>query len=219
VNSGVKRAARPSQAPREQARAIFRTAILEAAEQVFAERGFHGARIHDIAERAKIAVGTVYNHFAQKEDVLAALLDERTEAMIELLVTREEDGPDFAGRLRGAITRVLRYVEERHSFFNLAFEHGLIGPSTAAAGVLLAGRQPRHREKLRRTWDQLLRSGVESGALRAMEPRTLATFFFGALRAHVLVALADPRRHAPEEGAAEILELFLHGAAPHGPTR
>ena len=67
---------------RDEARALFRNAILDAAEAVFAERGFHGARIQDVAARARIAVGTVYNHFAQKDDVLAALLEERTEGLL-----------------------------------------------------------------------------------------------------------------------------------------
>src|SRR5262249_11395598 len=66
----------PAPRRREEARALFRNAILEAAEEVFAERGFHGARIQDIAARARLAVGTVYNHFGQKEDVLRALLEE-----------------------------------------------------------------------------------------------------------------------------------------------
>ena len=66
---------------RDEARALFRNAILDAAEAVFAERGFHGARIQDIAERARIAVGTVYNHFADKDEVLSALLDDRTEGL------------------------------------------------------------------------------------------------------------------------------------------
>ena len=57
---------------REEAKQLFRNAILEAAEIVFSERGFHAARIQDIAARARIAVGTVYNHFEQKEDVLAS---------------------------------------------------------------------------------------------------------------------------------------------------
>ena len=64
--------AHPSGSVRSEAKALFRNAILDAAEIVFAERGFHEARIQDIAARARIAVGTVYNHFETKEDVLAA---------------------------------------------------------------------------------------------------------------------------------------------------
>lgn len=217
MNVAAKRAPaqRRGRPPREEARALFRAAILEAAEQVFAERGFHGARIHDIAERARIAVGTVYNHFAQKEDVLVALLDERTEPMADLIAHRPEDGADFPSRLRATLTRVLRYVDERRAFFAFAFDYGLLGPASSATRVVLGGRQPKHRERSRRAWEHMLREGVDAGALRATDPRELTAFFFGALRAHLSVVLAEPhRRHAtPEEGAARVADLFLHGAS------
>jgi len=70
-------AARAEQSPRHRARTMFREAILEAAEEELAASGFHGARIQDIAKRAGVAVGTFYNHFETKEDVLLALLDFR----------------------------------------------------------------------------------------------------------------------------------------------
>src|SRR3974390_2497623 len=95
---------------RDEPRPLFRNAILDAAEAVFAERGFHGARIQDIAERARIAVGTVYNHFAQKDDVLSALLDERTQEMLAQLRPSPDDPPRFADRLEARIARMLACV-------------------------------------------------------------------------------------------------------------
>src|ERR1700722_4944580 len=91
---------------RDEARALFRNAILDAAEAVFAERGFHGARIQDIAERARIAVGTVYNHFEQKDDVLSALLEERVEGVVAQIRARPGDPKEFRARLHARMTRL-----------------------------------------------------------------------------------------------------------------
>src|SRR5579872_3681161 len=90
---------------RDEARALFRNAILDAAEAVFAERGFHGARIQDIAQRARIAVGTVYNHFEQKDDVLAALLELRSEELMAQLLPARGDPKPFTSRLRARVAR------------------------------------------------------------------------------------------------------------------
>ena len=79
---------------RDEARALFRNAILDSAEAVFAHKGFHGARLQDIAARARIAVGTVYNHFEDKDAVLAALLEERSEEML----ARFRPAPGDSGR-------------------------------------------------------------------------------------------------------------------------
>jgi TetR/AcrR family transcriptional regulator, fatty acid metabolism regulator protein len=54
-----------------------RERILQAAVEVFARRGFHGARVADIAEVAGIAYGLVYHHFRNKEEILAAIFSER----------------------------------------------------------------------------------------------------------------------------------------------
>src|SRR5206468_1093793 len=54
-----------------------RERILVAAVGVFARRGFHGARVADIAEEAGIAYGLVYHHFRNKDEILAALFAER----------------------------------------------------------------------------------------------------------------------------------------------
>ena len=75
---------------REEAKALFRNAILDAAERVFAEHGFHVARIQDVAKQARIGVGTVYNHFEQKEDLLLALLEDRTGEVLACLAARPE---------------------------------------------------------------------------------------------------------------------------------
>jgi AcrR family transcriptional regulator len=54
-----------------------RERILQAATEVFARRGFHGARVADIAEVAGIAYGLVYHHFRNKDEILAAIFSER----------------------------------------------------------------------------------------------------------------------------------------------
>ena len=65
-------------APRRTRRsARTRERILQAATEVFARRGFHGARVADIAEVAGIAYGLVYHHFRNKDEILAAIFSER----------------------------------------------------------------------------------------------------------------------------------------------
>jgi TetR/AcrR family fatty acid metabolism transcriptional regulator len=54
-----------------------RERIVAAATEVFARRGLHGARVADIAEEAGIAYGLVYHHFRNKEEILAAIFQER----------------------------------------------------------------------------------------------------------------------------------------------
>ncbi|MBD3291456.1 MAG: TetR family transcriptional regulator [Armatimonadia bacterium] len=67
---------------REKKKAITREAILDAAEDLFATQGYVATTIEQIAERAMVAVGTMYNYFASKSQLLLALNERDTEALL-----------------------------------------------------------------------------------------------------------------------------------------
>ena len=55
----------------------IRESILESATTVFAKTGFYRAKAIEIARKANIAVGTIYNYFKNKDDILISIFDER----------------------------------------------------------------------------------------------------------------------------------------------
>ena len=59
----------------ERRRALTRTALVEAAAEVFARRGFHAASLDEIAETAGFTRGAIYSNFGGKEDLLLEVLD------------------------------------------------------------------------------------------------------------------------------------------------
>lgn len=68
--------AAPAKAP---SRATNAAAILDAANRLFCQKGFHGTSTREVAEAAGVSLGNIYNHFKGKEELFAALL-ERYEA-------------------------------------------------------------------------------------------------------------------------------------------
>jgi AcrR family transcriptional regulator len=95
---------RTPRAPQQLRAQRTRSDLLAAARRVFAERGYDGASVDDVAERAGCSKGAYYFHFASKEEALVALLDdwatERTarlreaprEALLETLLVQETGG-------------------------------------------------------------------------------------------------------------------------------
>jgi len=61
---------------REREKQMRRQSILSAAEILFAHNGYRKTKIEDIAEKAEVSVGTVYGYFQNKEELLAAVLDD-----------------------------------------------------------------------------------------------------------------------------------------------
>jgi len=197
---------------RDEARALFRNAILGAAEAVIADRGFHAARIHDIAEHARIAVGTVYNHFRTKEDVLRALLEERSEGLRRELLPAPGDPDSFETRLTVRLARVLGYIDRHRSFFLVALEHGLFGAATATAEATLHGKPVRHIARVKSAFAALIQEGIVAGALVDEDPERLTRFLGGTMRGFILGSLQAGAARIEDE-APVIVSLFLHGAA------
>ena len=103
---------------REQA-AATRQAILEAAERLFAERGYVGTSVSEIAEEARVALKTVYAVFGTKAEVLRALWNLRMRGDEEAVPMPERPGyreivdePDPRRRL-ALVARNVRLIRER----------------------------------------------------------------------------------------------------------
>lgn len=86
--------------------------ILDAAAEVFHERGFHGTSVDELGTRAGLSGPALYRHFGGKDDILAALFDE---AMDELIgaTARALDDP-WADLRRALRHHVLFATEHRH---------------------------------------------------------------------------------------------------------
>jgi AcrR family transcriptional regulator len=206
----MKSASTQKTSRREEARALFRNAILEAAEEIFAERSFHAARIQDIAARARVGVGTVYNHFEQKEDVFRALIDERTEAMLATLAPSPADPHSFEEALLARVTRFLEYVEQHRGLFQIVMSFG-VSPNVADESAKeLCGKSVKRIERMRAAWREIVREGIAAGVLEGQDPDDLAVFLGGTVRSITFRELMRNEPLAPR--ASVITSLFLGGA-------
>jgi AcrR family transcriptional regulator len=66
----------------ERRRELTRTALMDAAAEVFAQHGFHGASLEEIAETAGFTRGAIYKNFESKEELFLAVLDRRIEQQL-----------------------------------------------------------------------------------------------------------------------------------------
>src|SRR5438552_14452213 len=95
--------------------------IMAAAEEVFARPGLHGAHMAEIAARAGVAVGTVYNHFNDREALLGALLDARRKELVARLDRNlaAVAGQRFAEQLDALVRGLLEHFEAHRPFLSI----------------------------------------------------------------------------------------------------
>ena len=185
-----------------------RVLILDAATRVFAERGFFGAQVADIARRAGIAAGTVYLYFRSKDELLISVFDRTMQDAIregrETLATID----DPTARLRRiAHLHLARLGSDRDLAVVFQVE---LRQSTKFMARLSTSRLRDYLSLIRDT----IADGQARGAFRAQVPATLAAkVFFGALDEMATNWILSDRRYTLADDADAVVDVFLHGVS------
>ncbi len=184
-----------------------RRRILEAAIQVFAARGFYNARVSDIAREARVADGTIYLYFKNKDDLLISLFEDRMDEVLRIF--REEVGVEgsAAQRLQRFIEVHLRLVSEEPVLAEV-----LTVELRQSAKFMREYRAPKFAEFL-----QLLEDIIEDGRAAGefspeTDPRVLRLVIFGALDEVSMQWVSGRRRpFGLDEAAQQIWSICAGG--------
>ncbi len=188
--------------------------LLQAAERVFSDRGYHATSIRDIAREAGFSVGGVYQFFASKDELYLRVVEEQWEHFFRLL-NEALTADTTEGRLLGLTEGMFRAFEERRGFFKLFLSER--GRLSAAFTGEIAQRVGERTRKLRALIVDLMRSGVQEGLLQPVPPEMLASAFMGIVHNCIFEAMASGAQR-PGRPTASVLALFLHGAAREHPA-
>ncbi len=125
-----------TRARREREKEERRQSILRAAHEVFFENGFHRATVDDVAEQAEVSKGTVYLYFESKETILAHLLLEGLDELLDELerAYAATDALLADERLRRLSQAYLRFFRQEPEYFRLlvAMDRGRFQDSITA---------------------------------------------------------------------------------------
>jgi AcrR family transcriptional regulator len=196
------RSARESDVPplRERIRQATSAAILAAAEEVFAAQGLQKARMNDIAARAGVAVGTLYNHFKDRDDLLAGLLEVRRQEMLDMVDTASDaPGLDFRARLHHVFTSFFAYIDAHQPFYKLLHQVAeQQGPPTEMVKDLYA------------RMERLVKRGIKEKALRPSGADVYPALLMGCVRTPLLRSKVSGHMVKPD--VDELVRFFLEGA-------
>jgi TetR/AcrR family transcriptional regulator, cholesterol catabolism regulator len=136
-----------------------RTELTRAAARLFAEKGYHGTSVGDLAEALGVQKGSLYSHIESKADLLWEVAREGAEAFHAALDEVADDGP-VVERIRAALRGHLRVVSEQLDVATV-----FIREWRYLAGErrdLFVAERRRYEERFR----ALFREGRERGELR-----------------------------------------------------
>jgi AcrR family transcriptional regulator len=215
----LKSASQTQPALRQRIRETTVQAILTAAEEVFASKGLHAAHMGEIAALAGVAVGTLYNHFADRDALLAGLLEARRAELLARIDEGLDSGagpggarrPTFRDRLRAFLHAVLAHKEAHRRFFQILMQGEIVRYQETFPSACNVPSATMHEMFTR--LDKLMKQGVREKAVRPDIVDLAPVLLMGMVRAVMI-------RDALVKGGAgdlvsetdRLLTFFFQGA-------
>jgi TetR/AcrR family transcriptional regulator, fatty acid metabolism regulator protein len=198
-----------------------RRAILHAAVRVFAEKGYHGCRIADVARAAGVAYGLVYHYFRNKDELLENVFAEQWTLFIEALAAIDAGPGTAADKIEG--------------IFRFVFDVYKTAPAAVRVLILEVTRTPQGlragstRETFARALELVagvVRQGQARGELRAgADPTLAAATILGGLELAVsgmvvglVPASTEEEIDRARRQAVDLVVVGLKGGEKVGPT-
>jgi TetR/AcrR family transcriptional regulator len=191
------------------------TRILEAAEEIFAEYGFHGATIDKVAEKADMSQPNLHHYYRRKSDLYAAVLDRTLEIWLEPLMTLDRNGEP-----RDELSRYIAQkieLSRKFPFASRVFANEII----QGAPILKHKLQTTLRTKMAET-TQVIEHWISNGKISKVDPYHFifmiwaATQHYADFLPQVRAVMGVSRFTKAHYEAAEksICDIILNGVLP-----
>jgi AcrR family transcriptional regulator len=189
-----------------------RSQLLEVAKTVFAEHGYDGTSVEEIAARAAVSKPIVYEHFGGKEGIYAVIVDRESARLLEMITARL--GPDVGAReqIHASALAFLDYIDADPAGFRVLTRDTPSGLAGGGMAGLLGDVAAKAEEILRGAFG---RSDV------TMEAAPLYAHALVGMVVHVGSWWAEVREPSKEQVAIYLTALVYHGLhnLPRDPGR
>jgi len=195
---------------REREKLRQRKEMLDAALELFSEKGYHNASMHEIARKSEFAIGTLYKFFRNKEDLYKALMLEKFDTFHETLVRAVEEADDEIQKLQNYVRAKGQISRDNVSVVRLYF-----GETRGASFSIMAGLD----REIRQRYEQILeiltatfRRGIKRRRfVKIADPYSLAVALESLTNAFLFLWLEAPERHPYPENPDSILNILFKG--------
>lgn len=183
-----------------------RSRLLDAAVELFTERGFAATSVREIVEKAGVTKPVLYYHFGSKERIYREILEDTRRALEETLARLQKTEGGARDRLERLFVGLYEWFEENRSwvrFLNAASW----GPPQGAPALDLDAFDRRVLDGIR----AIVKAGVDAGELRKADPDDITFALIGVLVFSMDVQLAHPDWGRGKASLVRLLDLVFQG--------
>jgi AcrR family transcriptional regulator len=201
---------------RERQKLKQRQEMLAAALDLFSEKGYHNVSMHEIAQNAEFAIGTLYKFFKNKEDLYKALMLELADKFEAALTKALEEPDGEVEKLRNFVRTKGELFSANASMIRLYFA-GTQGASFNGRAGLDSEIRERHGHFLE-TLASIFESGIKRKRfMKIADPHYLAVAIESITNAFLFLWLEAPERHPYPGNPDTILDILFKGLIKPSP--
>lgn len=154
---------------------MTRDDILDAAAQVFRQKGFHGASMSDIAELVNLQKASLYHHVSSKQEILLALLNRALRLLHDRISGIAAQDLPADEKLRQMILAYLQILAENTDLSSvLLFEHRSLDRRQHS-------RHVPNRDRFEALWKMVIAEGVKAKLFKCDDPALTARALLGIM--------------------------------------
>jgi AcrR family transcriptional regulator len=184
-----------------------RTALMQAAVRVFAEKGYHAATVRDVVTDAGVAIGTFYFYFPDKETLFVHLYEETADFLVQTLQQAVNSRSLLPQQVGAGLSAYLNIALYEPAVVQLLLVGGV------GAVPALSARRSEFRERLTNIWQRALDAALDRDQIVEQNTRRTAEALAGAFDEVVLNLLNQPDPEAEAEAAVQdVAALALRAA-------
>lgn len=186
---------------------VTRLAIEDAALELFMEQGYAATSMRQIAERAELALGGIYNHFASKDEIFEGIIIDKhpyKQILPAILAAQGETVEEF---FKNAFHIVISEMDKRPEFVNLMFIE-LVEFKGKHGAVMLKEIAP----KMLPVFEKVIKSRK---SMRVINPAVLMRSFMGLIFSYyvtgIIISNSIISKLMPRDISDQYVDIFLHG--------
>jgi AcrR family transcriptional regulator len=195
---------------REREKARQRQEMLEAALNLFSEKGYHSVTMHEIAAKAEFAIGTIYKFFRNKEDLYKALILEKAGEFKDAIQEAIEDNTDEVEKLKNFVKVKGEIFQAQIPVIRLYFSE-THGESFSMLAGLDAEIRAMHGEFLKRLAEIFAEGIAKKRFRKIVDPYYLAVALDGITTSFLFLWLEAPEQHPYPKDPDVILNILFKG--------
>ena len=179
--------------------------IVDAALAIAARKGFEQATTAEIARRARVAEGSIYNHFNTKDELLIHMVEQYATSFLEQLHDEIHRERDAVKKLERLIAFHIRFFTQEGSIFQVIFgkTHGTKVQMARIISVAIAPYVA--------MIESIIRDGIEQGRFRKLNPQIAASFLLGGMQLTLVRRFFNLADYGPDEAVDQIRHVYLQG--------